>query len=133
MVTDSPTHRRTGTPGVDAHAISSLVAAGVTALTLTVAFGLLALDVSVFWVAFPIGFGVVLPAAIGIARARHADDQRATDTRQTSDAHTGLEILRERYATGELSEAEFEHRVERLLEREPDDRPRDHARTETRR
>ncbi|MFC6954759.1 SHOCT domain-containing protein [Halorubellus litoreus] len=133
MFTDRRNRQRTETTGVGVHAVSSLVAAGVTALTLTVAFGLLALDVSVFWVAFPIGFGVVLPAAIGIARARHAEDRRATDARQTSDAHAGLQILRERYATGELSEAEFEQRVERLLESESEDHPRDHARNETRR
>ncbi|WP_227134646.1 SHOCT domain-containing protein [Halorubellus salinus] len=114
-------------------AVTSLVAAGVTALTLTVAFNLLALDVSLFWVAFPIGFGVVLPAAIGIVNARQHGEQRTDDTSQRSDTHTGLEILRQRYATGELSEEEFEHHVERLLESEREEDPYDDARTENRR
>ncbi len=45
---------------------SALVVSGaVTLLTLGVAFGLLALGVEMFWVAFPVGFGGVLPVAVG--------------------------------------------------------------------
>ena len=58
-------------PVVDADDESPLeqAAAGVTTgLVLLVAFGLLALDVSWFWIAFPVGFGGLLPAAVGLAR-----------------------------------------------------------------
>lgn len=81
-----------------------------------VGFGLLALGVPWFWVAFPVGFAGVLPAAIALARlyeSRDSDD--ATATSETEDA---LETLRQRYAEGELTEAEFEAKVERLLETE---------------
>jgi uncharacterized membrane protein len=131
---DTNSHRHCSPLGADAgtSTVVSLVAGGVTALTLTVAFGLLALDVSVFWVAFPVGFGVVLPAAIALVTARDTDSRRPTGARRQSDAERGLQILRERYATGELSEAEFEHRVERLIESEPEaehhDYPPDDAR-----
>jgi hypothetical protein len=45
-----------------------LVVAGVVSLvTLGIAFTLLALGVPFFWVAFPVGFGGVLPVAVGVA------------------------------------------------------------------
>jgi hypothetical protein len=45
----------------------ALVVSGIiTLLTLGTAFGLLALDVEFFWVAFPVGFGGVLPIALGL-------------------------------------------------------------------
>lgn len=46
----------------------------VTVLTLGVAFGLLALGVSVFWIAFPVGFGGVLPIALGVVALLTTDD-----------------------------------------------------------
>lgn len=114
-------------------ASTSLVAAGVSALTLAVAFTMLALDVSIFWVVFPIGFGVVLPAAIGIVNAQSTCEQGTDSTSQQSDTDTKLEILRERYATGDLSDEQFEHRVERLLESEPEDAPYDYAQSKNQR
>jgi hypothetical protein len=84
----------------------------VTGVTLIVALGLLAAGVDWFWVAFPVGFGAVLPAAVAAARDR-AEERSGTDE---GDA---LATLRERYATGELDEAAFEARLERLLETEP--------------
>ena len=93
-----------------------VVAAAVTALTLVVAFGGLALDVSFWWVVFPVGFGGVLPLAVALTRRRRAE--------RTDDASDGrsdaLDELRARYARGEIDEAEFERRVERLLETETD-------------
>ncbi len=45
----------------------ALILSGViTILTLGVAFGLLALGVEFFWVAFPVGFGGVLPVVLGL-------------------------------------------------------------------
>ncbi|WP_226929199.1 hypothetical protein [Halorubrum halophilum] len=72
---------------------TSLVAAGGSALSLTIAFSLLALDVSLLWVAFAIGFGVVLPAAIGIVNARSTCKQRTDSTSQQSDTSSKLEAL----------------------------------------
>ena len=84
-----------------------------TALTLVVAFGLLALGVESFWVAFPAGFGVVLPTALGLAaRCWPADTGRERD----EGPRTAPEELRLQYARGELTGAEFERRVGRLLE-----------------
>lgn len=88
------------------------VAATVTSLTMTVAFGLLALGIEWFWVAFVVGFGGVLPAAVGVTERRGGEGAR----------HDGpddaLATLRRRYARGDLTDAEFERRVERLLETE---------------
>ncbi|ELZ73007.1 SHOCT domain-containing protein [Haloferax sp. Atlit-10N] len=99
-------------------ALEELVAGVVMGLIFLVGFGLLALGVSWFWVVFPVGFAGVLPAAIALARiyeSRRGDDAAESMTTETEDA---LETLRRRYATGELSEEEFEAKVERLLETE---------------
>ena len=100
--------------------LAGLAAMAVTFFTLTVAFGLLALGFESFWVAFPIGFGGLLPLSVGLAnwyesRGEQARDRASASTGETDDA---LAALRERYAKGELDEAEFEARVERLLETE---------------
>jgi hypothetical protein len=96
-----------------------LVAGVVSAAVLVVAFGLLAAGVSSFWVAFPVGYGGVLPLAVALARRRVA----AAEGRETREAGTGTEseplaALKAAYARGELDEAAFEERVERLLEDE---------------
>lgn len=101
------------------------IVAGITiGAILTVAFGLLALGYPYFWVAFPIGFAGVLPAAIGLVKLyeRRQGTDRASEQRPAAD--DSLEVIRERYARGELSDAEFDHRLERLLETESLDRPR---------
>lgn len=95
---------------------SGVVSAVVTATTLAVAFGLLALDVSWFWLAFVVGFGVVLPAAVGLVEYGHSSTTRAGDTDRDSEAEAAVATLRQRYAQGALSEAEFEDRLERVLE-----------------
>jgi uncharacterized membrane protein len=94
-------------------------AGAVTAITLGVAFGLLALGQSYFWIAFPIGFGAGMPLAVGLARwyrSSAATDRSARQDHAGTDA--ALTHLRERYARGELTDEEFESRVERLLETE---------------
>ncbi|WP_424008066.1 SHOCT domain-containing protein [Haloferax denitrificans] len=99
-------------------ALEQLVAGVVVALIFLVGFGLLALGEPWFWVVFPVGFAGVLPAAIVLVRiyeSRRGDDADESMTTKTEDA---LETLRRRYATGELSEEEFEAKVERLLETE---------------
>ncbi|MGM0591524.1 MAG: SHOCT domain-containing protein [Halobacteriota archaeon] len=96
------------------------LAAGVTvALVLAVAFGLLALGYPWFWIAFPVGFGGVLPAAIALAKLyeRRAEERERIGS-TTDERERALALLRERYAAGEIDEAEFERRVGRLLQTE---------------
>ncbi len=85
----------------------------VSALTLGVAFTLLALGVQQFWVVFIIGFGVVLPTATRYAKRsnQRTDDQGTTH----SETDPALARLRQRYARGKLTDEEFEHQVEKLL------------------
>ena len=48
-------------------AATVLLVSGIVSLaTLGTAFGLSALGVEAFWVAFPVGFGGVLPLALGV-------------------------------------------------------------------
>lgn len=57
-----------------------LVVTGVVSLvTLGTAFGLLALGVEAFWVAFPVGFGGVLPLALGVLTLWTADREGGTE------------------------------------------------------
>jgi hypothetical protein len=103
--------------------LTGLVAGGVTVLVLGVAFGLSALDLSWAWVVYPLGFGGLLPLALGAAgryeRRERSDRRRETGARTTEQGEeTAMEELRGRYARGEIDEAEFEHRVERLLRTE---------------
>jgi len=98
--------------------LEELVAGVVMGLIFLVGFGLLALGEWWFWIVFPVGFAGVLPAAVALVRiyeSRRGDDTEVSGTTETEDA---LETLRRRYATGELSEEEFEAKVERLLETE---------------
>ncbi|SDJ51072.1 Short C-terminal domain-containing protein [Halovenus aranensis] len=99
----------------DTDPLEETVAGAVTGLTLLVAFGLLFAGVEFFWVAFPVGFGGVLPMSIGLTRYYQQQAKPAETATETADA---LESLRERYARGELSDEAFEQRVERLLETE---------------
>jgi uncharacterized membrane protein len=100
----------------------------ITAGTLLVAFSLLALGVESFWVTFVIGFGVVLPVSIVLTAARvHAGDETGTADQQApaardagstdlAETDTALATLRSKYARGEITDAEFERRVGKLLE-----------------
>lgn len=91
---------------------ASSVPGTVSAITLGVAFTLLALGVEQFWVVFIIGFCVVLPTATGYAKRaeQRPDEETAADSDDPA-----LAQLRERYARGELTDEEFERQVEQLL------------------
>lgn len=102
----------------DDDGLEAVAAGAVTALTLLVAFGLLAAGVSWFWIAFPVGFGGGLPLAVGLARLYQRGESEPSTDETEDDA---LDTLRERYARGELTDAEFERQVETLLETEPVD------------
>jgi uncharacterized membrane protein len=103
---------------VDHHPLVGVVSAAVTAGTMAVAFGLLALGVEWFWVAFPVGFGGVLPVSLGILHYAEERRNRSPGSGARADSESALAELRERYARGDLTEAEFERRLERLLETE---------------
>lgn len=95
--------------------------AGLTTLSiLAVAFGAMALGVPYFWVAFPVGFGGVLPVVIAYSarRDREADPAAAGAGPATESGDEALDALRRQYAQGRLTDAAFERRVERLLETE---------------
>lgn len=88
-----------------------------------------------FWVIFIIGFAVVLPL-VGIlfdedgayaTGAEGATDRTDEDENEDEDA---LERLKRRYAEGELTDEEFEHRLERLLETEDETAAADYLRRE---
>ena len=101
----------------DGTPLEQVVAGVVMALTFLVGFGLLALGNPWFWIAFPVGFAGVLPAAIGFVRLY--ESRRTEESKETrSETEDALETLRRRYANGELTEEEFEQKVERLLETE---------------
>jgi hypothetical protein len=109
--------RQTGGPTDLATRRAVAGTAGVVSLvTLALGLGGLALGVDWAWVAFPVGYGGVLPLAVGLARARTSE---ASDTEQAG--ADPLATLRERYARGELDDAEFERRLERLLESDPNE------------
>lgn len=79
-----------------------------------------------FWVIFVVGYAVVLPlVAIALgegkgSRSRRRPDRdrdRSDDVERVEDGDgSPLERLKRRYAEGELSDEEFERRLERLLE-----------------
>lgn len=77
------------------------------------------LGVEWFWLIWVLGFAVFLPAISIVLDAYFDGDDEAEDQEDP------LEALRERYASGELSEAEFERKLERLLETEDRDTARE--------
>jgi uncharacterized membrane protein len=100
---------------------------GIVSL-LVLGAGLVALfaGVEVFWVVWVVGFAVVVPIVAILAGedddrdgqqtpgGTRADETTAADV----DTEAALATLRERYARGDLSEAQFERKLERLLETE---------------
>lgn len=97
----------------------ALVPGAISTGTLIVAFGLLAVGFEYFWVTFIVGFGVVLPTAMGVLRTTQGANTGAeTDRQDKQGEDAALATLRRRYAQGELSDAEFEHQVGRVLETE---------------
>ena len=110
----------------EVESLAGVAAGAVTLLTLAVAFGLMFLGVPYFWVAFPVGFGGLLPLTASLAKwyesNRAAERERShgyeSATGRSDETDDALDALHERYAHGEIDDAEFERRVERLLETE---------------
>ena len=53
-------------PTGNALAIALIIAGVISLLILGTAFALFALDIEYFWIVFPVGFGGVLPVALGL-------------------------------------------------------------------
>jgi len=122
-----PTTMRPGDDGsaVDDRAVPLLVFA-----ILGAGFVLLFADVGWFWMVWVFGFAVVLPA-VAILLGEDDEDgaadedrtrDRARDRESDRDVSDALDTLRDRYARGDLSEEQFEAKLEALLETEtPED------------
>ncbi|MFC6940981.1 SHOCT domain-containing protein [Salinirubellus sp. GCM10025818] len=91
-----------------------------------------------FWVIFVVGYAVVLPLvaiALGEDEDDYGTDREEGDGRKRVEEEEGespLERLKRRYAAGELSDEEFEHRLERLLETEDEASAAEYLRRERR-
>lgn len=116
----------------------AVVAGIVMTLVMALAFSLLALGFDYWWIAFPVGFGGLLPAAVGFVQWYASQGELESDAErergeETTDVGDGaLATLRDRYARGEIDEEEFERRLGALLETESlDDVRRYTARSRT--
>lgn len=109
-------------------------AVGLTTM-LVLGVGLLALFLGVpnFWLIFALGFAVVVPIVAMLYgeeneqeaqqsyRNRDREESRVGRDQRTHGSETDdgpLETLRRRYARGELTDAQFERKLEALLETE---------------
>ncbi|PSP49882.1 hypothetical protein BRC60_05910 [Halobacteriales archaeon QH_1_68_42] len=92
----------------------------VTGAVISLGVFLFVADWSLFWLVFVIGFVAVLPAATKLAEwyESRSTDVNETEPEDDDEQASALATLRDRYASGEIDEAEFERRVERLLETE---------------
>lgn len=109
---DGPTAGQSKTDAI----ATATAAAVVSAATLVVAFGLLAAGVDWFWVAFPVGYGGVLPVVMMAAKARADAGASEEHVRPARAGEDELASVRERYARGELSEAAMERRIAAALD-----------------
>jgi uncharacterized membrane protein len=121
-------------PDVRGSARSERVVSLLVFAILGAGFVLLFADVGWFWMVWVLGFAVVLPAVavlLGVddgdadadaGRDREREPARARDRESESDVSDALDTLRDRYARGDLSEEQFEAKLEALLETEtPED------------
>lgn len=99
-------------------------ATGIASL-LVLGLGLTALFVGIdwFWVIFAVGFAVVVPLVSLLAGDESSDGTDGESGTPSTDAVSAdtddsLVTLRERYARGELTDAQFERKLETLLETE---------------
>jgi hypothetical protein len=93
------------------------IVAGVTSVAvLAAAFGLLALDQWWFWIAFPIGYGGLVPLATAVAAQVWRGDDAARSER--ADDADPVERVERAYVEGRLDEETFERELEAVLDEE---------------
>ncbi|WP_254863574.1 SHOCT domain-containing protein [Halovivax gelatinilyticus] len=98
--------------------LQEMVSGAIVGLTLLTGFALMFAGVGFFWVVFVVGFAGVLPMALGGVELYERKRRRDAAAARKSEREDALETLRRRYATGELTDEEFERRLERLLSTE---------------
>lgn len=87
-------------------------------LTLGAGFVAMVDGMQYFWLIWVLGFAVVLPI-VGILFSEDDADSELTEDEQGADVSTDpLTSLRGQYARGDLTDEEFEHKLDRLLETE---------------
>ena len=87
------------------------LAGGVSMAVLAVGLLVTAADVPMAWLVWPVGYGVVLPVALGYAK------QCSVEPTDESDADE-LAKIKGRYVDGAIDEAEFETELEAALSEE---------------
>lgn len=86
-----------------------------------------------FWMIFALGFAVLVPLvklvgdAFGVEVGADEAGRTESDRAAPESKQDALDALRDRYARGELSETEFERKVETLLETETLESARKHV------
>ncbi|MEF8791824.1 MAG: SHOCT domain-containing protein [Haloarculaceae archaeon] len=89
-----------------------------------------------FWVVFVVGFAVVVPlVGVALGESGAASAETGTDPGRPDEQareEAPLDRLKRRYAEGELTDEEFERRLERLLETEDEAAAADYLRREGR-
>lgn len=119
-----------GNDGGDAAVVASLLVLGLGLASL---FGLL--PVGPFWAIFAIGFAVIVPLVAVLEDrlrdrsedARTEPDGPPSETRRSDGepVDAALDRLRDRYARGDLSDEQFESKLEALLETDTPEAARD--------
>jgi uncharacterized membrane protein len=100
-------------------------------------FVALALGFGWFWWVWVIGYAVVLPLVAVLTGPEGPPvpptpgDRGQSDREDEESTQDALDALRERYARGELTEAQFERKLDRLLETETVEGAADAARNRT--
>jgi uncharacterized membrane protein len=91
-------------------------------LVLGAGFVAMFFEISWFWMIWVLGYTVFVPLlAITLGVDDEESEETAHDEREEPRTDTGsdaLETLRDRYARGELTDEQFERKLERLLETE---------------
>lgn len=120
---------------MDAERLTGVTAIAVLGVALTALF----LGFSWFWMVFVIGYAVVVPIVAVLTGAGDEDDEvdvadgrTGRETASTADRTPdstvdALDRLRDRYARGELTDEQFERKLDRLLETETLEDAREYA------